>query len=60
MFIGLWTYVWIVDLIPLINLSVFMLLPCHFYFYSSRVWLKIRDADTSGSSFIVQDAKSAL
>ena len=54
MYIGVWIYVWVFDLIPLIHLFAFMLIPCGMYCYSFVVELEIRDGNTSGSSFIVQ------
>jgi hypothetical protein len=41
---AIWIYVWVFDLIPLINLSVFMPVPCSCYCYSSEVQPKIRDS----------------
>lgn len=54
----MWINVWVFDSVPLINLSVLMSIPCNFYYYCSVVELEIRDGDTSGSSFIVQDCIS--
>jgi len=48
-----WIYVWVFSLTPLINLCVFMPIPCAFYYYSSVVELDLRDGDASGSHFIV-------
>ena len=53
--VRLWIYVLVSHLIPLINMSAFMLIPWCFYYYSSVVGLEIRNGDASGSSFIVQD-----
>ena len=39
-------------------LSIFMPIPCCYYYYCSAVQLEIRDGDTSRSSFIVQDCFS--
>lgn len=39
----------------LIHLSVFMPIPCYFYYYSSVIELEVRNGDASGSSFTVQD-----
>ena len=36
----------------------FMAIPCDFYYYSSVGELEIKDGDTSGSCFIVQDCFS--
>jgi hypothetical protein len=52
---GVWIYFWVCELIPLTHLSVFMPIPCVFYYYSSVVELEIQGDDTSKSSFIVQD-----
>ena len=49
---------WVFDLIALINLSVFMRIPCNFYDYCSVVQFEMRDGDISRSSFIVQDCFS--
>jgi hypothetical protein len=35
--IGVWIYIWVLDSISLKTVSVFMLLPCGFYHYSSVV-----------------------
>ena len=43
------------NLIPLINLCVSIPIPCRFYYHCSIVQLEVNDADTSRSSFIVQD-----
>lgn len=45
-FLGGWIYVWVFDLIALINMSVFMPVPCSFYYYSSVVQFEIREGDT--------------
>ena len=55
MSIGVWINISVFDLIPLIYLSVFMPILSCFYYYTSVVEHEIRDNDTSGSSFIVQD-----
>lgn len=44
--------------VSLIHLSFFMPIPCSFYYYSSVVELEIKDGDTSGSFFIIQDCFS--
>ena len=54
----MWIYVWVFDLVPLINMSVFMPIPCVFYYYCSVVQLEFRVADASRSSVIVQDCLS--
>jgi hypothetical protein len=35
--IGVWVYFWVFNSIPLINLSVYMTIPCDFYYYFSVV-----------------------
>ena len=52
--LSVWIYVWVFNLILLINVSVFMLIVCSFYYYSSVGQPEIRDGDTSGNSIIVQ------
>jgi hypothetical protein len=49
---GVWIYV---CLIPLINVSVFMPIPCHFYYYSSMLQLEMGAGDASSSSFIIEE-----
>ena len=54
--IGVWIYVLVFNLIPVFSESVFVLVSCGFYYYSSIVQLEIgdsRDSDTSLSSFII-------
>ena len=58
MSIGVWKYVWIFDLVLLINPSVFMPIPCGFYYHSSVGQLEIGDSDTFECSFIVEDCFS--
>ena len=60
MYIGVWIYVSVFNLIPLINMSVFVPIPRCFYYCSSIVELEIRDGDTSRRSFFVQDCFSYL
>ena len=55
MSVRLWIYVLVYHLILLINVSIFMLIPHCFYYYSSVAGIEIRNGDASGSSFIVQD-----
>ena len=55
LFIDIWINIWIFDLIPLVNLSVFMTIPSCFHYCSSLIELDVRDGDASRSSFIVQD-----
>jgi hypothetical protein len=43
------------SLIPLINHSVSIPIPCSFYCYCSVVQFEIRDGDASRSSSVVQD-----
>lgn len=49
MYIGMCIYVWVLNIIPLIEVSVFMPWQCCFV-----VWLKIRNGDPSRNFFIVQ------
>jgi hypothetical protein len=56
--IGVWIYFTVFDLIPLITLSVFMPVPCGFYYYCSVVQLEIRDVDTFQNTFIEQNCFS--
>jgi hypothetical protein len=51
-------YIWVFDLIPLINKPVYMSIPCGFYYYNSEIQLEIENGDTTSSSFIVQDCFS--
>lgn len=39
---GVWIYIWIFNLIPLINLSFLLLVPCSFYYDSSLVHLGLQ------------------
>ena len=55
-FIGVWINVQVLDLMPLVNLSVLMPVPSCFHYYTSILELDVRDGDASGSSFIVQDS----
>ena len=52
--IGVWVYVWIFNLIPLINLSVSIPISHSFYYYCYVARLEVRESNTSRSSFIVQ------
>ena len=54
-FIGVWINIGVFDLIPLVNLSVFMPAPSCFHYCSSVIELDVRKGDASGNSFIVQD-----
>ena len=51
-FVGVWINIQIFDLIPLVNLSVFMPVPGCFHYCSSIIELNVRDGDASGCSFI--------
>ena len=42
----------------LINMPVFMPIPCCFYYYSSVVQLEVRTSKTSSISFIIQNCFS--
>jgi hypothetical protein len=55
MSIILWVYFRVFNTILLINMSIFMPIPCSFYYNCSPVQLEIRDGNTSSSSFIVQE-----
>ena len=46
---------WVFNLIPLVNLSIFMPVPSCFHYCSSVIELDVRDGDASASSFIIQD-----
>jgi hypothetical protein len=52
---GVWLYVCVFNLIPLIDLFVFMPILCVSYYYCSLGRFEIRDGDTSGRFFIIQD-----
>ena len=45
--IGVWIYVWVFDSIPLINMSIFVPIPCCFYYDISVVSLEIRNGDAN-------------
>lgn len=53
-FIGMWVYVRVFSLIPLIYVFIFMPVPNCLHYYRSIVELEVRHGDTSRSSFIVQ------
>jgi len=53
--IGVWVYFWAFDFIPLVELSVFVPIPCGFYHYCSVVQLEVRDSDSLRSSFTVEN-----
>jgi hypothetical protein len=50
-----WVYFWVLNSIPLINISVSVPVPCSVYHYCSVAQLEVRDGDYSQSSFIAQD-----
>ena len=58
MFVGVWIYVRVFSLLPLIHKSVCMPIPNCFYCCTSIVELELRDCDVSISSFILQDCFS--
>ena len=60
MSIGVCIYIWVLDLIPFIHLSVSIPIPCGFYYCSSVAELETRENDTSRISFIVQNSFSYL
>ena len=51
-------YVWVFSLITLINISVFMPIPCCFCYYSFAIQLEIRNSETFRSYFVAQDCFS--
>ena len=63
MFIGVWVYFWVFDSIPLINLFLYQhlvgfLFVCLFvcvYHYCFVVQFEVRDSDSPGSSFIIEN-----
>ena len=55
----MWTYVWVSDSTPFIHLSVFISVPVSLYYCISKAELEVKDGETSGSSFIVQDCFSS-
>ena len=52
---GMWVYFWFFDMVPLINLFVFMPILLSFHHYCFVVQLEIRDSDTYRIPFNVQD-----
>jgi hypothetical protein len=52
--IGVLVYFWDFDLIPLINLSIPISIPCSFHYYCSEVQFEVRDGIIR-NTFIVQD-----
>lgn len=46
--ISVWSYVWVINFVSLINMFTFIEMPCRFYYYSSVIHLGIWDGDTSG------------
>ena len=53
-FSKVWIIIQVFYLVPLFLLSVFMLIPGCFQYYSSVVEFEVRDCDASRCSFIVQ------
>ena len=51
----MWIYVWVFNLIPFVNVSVFMPTSYCFYHYSSAVPFKIGENAASSNSFTIQD-----
>lgn len=51
--IGMWICVWVFNVILMISLSVYMIVPCGF-FITMALQLEISDSDSLGSFFIVQ------
>ena len=56
--VGVWIYFWVFILIPLINMSLLIPIPCSFYYYCSVVQLESKDYCASRCSFIVQESFS--
>jgi hypothetical protein len=52
--IGVWLHFWFFNSIPLIYLLVTIPIPCSFYHNCFIVQLKVRDVDSTRSSFIVR------
>ena len=52
--LGVGIYVWLLNQISLINMSVFVPMPCCFYYYSPAVQLDVRNGSISINSFITQ------
>jgi hypothetical protein len=52
-FMCVWVYVWYLNLILSIIMSVFIPIPCGFYYYCSVVQFEIRNGGTSSSSSII-------
>jgi len=50
----------VLNLILLIALSVFLPIPCYFYYYGSVIQFGVEDGDSSCSSFIIQNCFSDL
>lgn len=53
--LAVWIYIWVFNSIPLINMPVFMLISCCFYYNISVVKLEIRNCETRRRSFIIQN-----
>ena len=54
-FIGLWINIWVFDLIPLVNIYVFVPVPNSFHYCCSVIGFEVRDGNASRSTFVVQD-----
>ena len=50
-FICVWINIWVINLIPLVNISIFMPIPSCFHYCSSVIELDVRDGEASKSSF---------
>ena len=55
LFIGLRINIRNFDLIPLVDISVFLPIPSSFHYCSSVIEFEVRDGNFSGSTFIVYD-----
>lgn len=54
-FTGMWIYVYIFKCVLVIDVHVFVAIPCWFYSYASVVQCKLEGGDSSSSSLIVHD-----
>jgi hypothetical protein len=52
--IGVWIYVWVFNSIPLLNMYIFVPIPCCFYYHGSVAQLETRDGGTVNISFVSQ------
>jgi hypothetical protein len=54
--IGVWVHFWVINSIPLINLSHIIPVPCSFYHNCSVVQFEVRHGDSTRGSFIVENS----